>query len=549
MRQHFIAALVTITLVGCGGSSSSPSSNPELGETAPDPGNPDTLQPRGPDAVGLDTSSLSCAAQAQCGKRASTDNVSFCWCDEDCESNNDCCDDFAQECEVGCDAGQTDCGTDGLAIKSNAIPEPYGWTYYRKVHGEIDGADTYVTCRDGSKSGYAISLGRNGEENNVLIRIEGGGACFNEHSCILSPYEYNEYWFHKAVVNDPLKFHILPIRPGVFNREKDENPFKDWTYVYVPHCTGDVGVGQNSDQTIPGLEVPFPLPPFGPGFLKKTNTFQGWNNFEIIVNDLLKQLETATDSQGDEIRVDRYILSGDSAGGFGAIGHYKHFKSLVEADTNPNRNPDVVIDVLNDSGAPIATGPEGLASCLQDRMWEKWGLKNTVGNNYCPSCGPESFLLPMAVEAITAVATAGRYAGFEDSQHDKILAGFFGFGLDDCRQLDEKSVQGPTQKHTPLTPEQYETALRAGLDQMVQAAVAGHGGPDQPNFRYFILAGDDHASNQLPALYTRTSNGVRLIDWVTGLANENDSGEWNNVAPWTCIDDDSSADSCGDTRQ
>jgi len=282
------------------------------------------------------------------------------------------------------------------------------------------------------------------------------------------------------------------------------------------------------------------------------------------------------------------------------MGNYIHFKDLVDQHSSLGADRKLaVVDVLDDSGAPLATGPEGLSNCLQERMWTDskghlgiqgpvesggWGLANTIGSKgpsgvsrYCPNCANRlltgrGFISEMANHAIKEVKAAGRYAGFMDSQYDATLSGFFGFGttactntglgadgvtmrgkpcVDDagqpdhdmcnsfrsssdgvctaCWQLDDPDLQSG--KHAPLTPNQFQTALGDGLTQMWQQP-----GPD--NFKYFILAGDKHATiaqfMSKRAFYTRQSNGIRAVNWVADMVGDDGmtpNSNWSNVWP------------------
>ena len=532
-----------------------------------------------------------------------------CWTDAACEGVfGDCCDGYYEKCKkkadgtplYECNPDVDECGSPGLDLTHGGpvIPMPYGWTWFGDVKQPIGinpGGNTLtqVTCRDGSSSGYAVSLGSGEDAHRVLIRIEGGGACFNKHTCNLSPPYYNWFWFADAVLQLPYIPHLLPIRPGVFNRKNSENPFRHWTHVYIPHCTGDVGIGQNEGVYIEGLERPFPAKPH-----LKTNTFQGWNNFEVIAKDMILRFNRSRLLNfGIHLDVERYILAGDSAGGYGAMGNYIHFKELVQQHSSLGADGKLaVVDVLDDSGAPLATGPEGLSNCLQERMWTDykgslgiqgpvasggWGLANTIGSTdpdtntkpYCPDCtnSGKAFIGKMANHAIAEITKAGRYAGFMDSQYDATLSGFFGFGTTACTntglghdgvtmrgkpcldpagqpdntlcnsrdsssdgtctacwQLDDPDLQSG--KHAPLTPNQFQTALGDGLTQMWQQP-----GPD--NFKYFILAGDKHATiaqfMSKRAFYTRQSNGIRAVDWAGDMVGDGmtPNSNWSNVWP------------------
>ncbi|MCP4677840.1 MAG: hypothetical protein GY854_20445 [Deltaproteobacteria bacterium] len=75
--------------------------------------------------------------------------------------------------------------------------------------------------------------------NNLLIFLEGGGACFNFTTCIANPQSI------PTTARDPGT-------SGIFDFSRDNNPVKDWNMIYIPYCTGDAHFGSNPDGNIVG---------------------------------------------------------------------------------------------------------------------------------------------------------------------------------------------------------------------------------------------------------------------------------------------------------
>lgn len=113
------------------------------------------------------------------------------------------------------------------AVKEPATPLPSlddlapGWNELYP-HGR-------TRCGDGSPWAFLV---RPGSHNHVLVEFQRGGACWSEQTCF----------------KDGLAFtHLTPepdMEPGAHNvgihdHDNPDNPFKDWTHVFVPYCTGD----------------------------------------------------------------------------------------------------------------------------------------------------------------------------------------------------------------------------------------------------------------------------------------------------------------------
>lgn len=87
---------------------------------------------------------------------------------------------------------------------------------------------------------------RAGDPDKLLIYFQGGGACWNAETC-----SSNAGMFDDSVLGD----EIYAFSTGIFNPAAGgENPFADYSAVFVPYCTGDLHTGSSTvtydDQTI-----------------------------------------------------------------------------------------------------------------------------------------------------------------------------------------------------------------------------------------------------------------------------------------------------------
>ena len=70
---------------------------------------------------------------------------------------------------------------------------------------------------------------RPGAANKVVVDFEGGGGCWDAVTCLLPTWS--------TTVGGP------PSASGLVDNANPENPVRDWGYLFVPYCTGDVHLG------------------------------------------------------------------------------------------------------------------------------------------------------------------------------------------------------------------------------------------------------------------------------------------------------------------
>jgi hypothetical protein len=86
-------------------------------------------------------------------------------------------------------------------------------------------------CARGAAYAYWI---RRGDPKRLLVFFQGGGGCFDPRSCALG-----STWFDDRVdVEDSPEY-----QGGVLELDRAANPFRGWSVVFIPSCTGDVHVG------------------------------------------------------------------------------------------------------------------------------------------------------------------------------------------------------------------------------------------------------------------------------------------------------------------
>jgi hypothetical protein len=153
---------------------------------------------------------------------------------------------------------------------------------------------------------------RKADPERLLIFFQGGGGCFDERTCALG-----STWFDDRVdVADEPEFN-----DGILNLTKRRNPFRSWSMVYIPSCTGDVHLGS---RTVRYGDV--------------TVQQYGWVNAQAALRRAYREFPKAT----------TVFVAGCSAGSVGSAFH---------ADSIIRRYPKARVTQLGDSLAFVFHRP------------------------------------------------------------------------------------------------------------------------------------------------------------------------------------------------
>jgi hypothetical protein len=287
---------------------------------------------------------------------------------------------------------------------------PVGQWAWKDVPGAV--------CGFGQQTGLAFNMG---SSPNVLVYLEGGGMCFNEATCNLDwvtqplkqvtgpfgisvPIPPGSNWgiaqsFETGWTGETFKDvkngGALPMggglieagrfEVGIFDRQAANNPFKDWSFIYVPYCTGDFHTGTTTQW----------FPAAG-----QTAHFAGRTNLELDLAQVAASFPNTP----------HVVLSGTSAGGFGALFNFP----LAEKVFSKAR-----VDLVTDS-APIfdiSVDPFPVPLFMGFSTWNT----NAIIPEDCPECKdnyvnlygyygrkyPNSRFALTSLDQDTAIATVG----------------------------------------------------------------------------------------------------------------------------------------------
>lgn len=294
-----------------------------------------------------------------------------------------------------------------------------------------DGTWTWVPfpnarCMNDSPTGLGVRLHADSDE--VLIVIQGGGACFNSSTCALvaNPNGFNEAQLEAAT------------SAGWLDEDDPDNPFRSWNKVFIPYCSGDIFSGNAQN---------------GTGYGGRTQ--MGYQNMREFLTRLVPTFK-------DKKRV---VLSGYSAGGFAATVNW-----LQAIDA---WGEGVRVDVLNDSGPPL--GPEYLTPCLQKHLAEVWNWTGTIPEG-CTECDLESGNVTEPLLRFATPYTEHLRHGLISSTEDSVIKLFYSYGLNDCANLE-----------SALPPTFPEGKYAEGLLDLTQRIFAEH-----PGARAFLVESTNH---------------------------------------------------------
>ncbi|MFO0591303.1 MAG: pectin acetylesterase-family hydrolase [Polyangiaceae bacterium] len=237
-----------------------------------------------------------------------------------------------------------------------------------------------TVCMNGDTAGFGISI--NPASPNVMIYLEGGGACFND-ACDFSAFS----------------IPFVPPIDGIFNRDNPGNPVKDWSMIYVPYCSGDIH-GGDKDTMLGG----------------KMRYFHGYRNITKYLQQWVPTFANA----------DNVLLTGISAGGFGAGLNAAHVADAF--------GPGHQMITIDDSGPPLSQ--DVISPCLQQIFRDVWGLDQTLLAGCGADCSdPNNFSTGMLNHVLSSYPEM-RFGLFSNTA-DLVIRTFMGFGWcdgthDDC---------------------------------------------------------------------------------------------------------------------
>lgn len=393
--------------------------------------------------------------------------------------------------DAGSDAGApTDAGIDSGVVfpGDGGLDTPLGEWAWLPVEGSV--------CGSGSTAGLGIN--RSANERELFLFVQGGGACWNQGTCVPSLLSYGPLCDYATTclldsaggqkptavwVTHPDPFprdgggawpqELNSVKASLaLDRTFTGNPFREATYVFVPYCTGDLHAG-STDKTYQYKYGLFDQPK------SYVMHFRGADNFDRY----LARLKAAYPN------VERIWLTGVSGGGYGASLNFDRVQRAF---------PGAEVHLLADS-SPLVDTPHWVE-------WrDTWNLQFPVG---CADCDAG---LPKVMTHLAAQYPERRLA-LLSYDLDKVVAWFFYAppGL-------ANFLNPPT-----ATFNANLVQLEARYDQA-------------PNTKYFVIGGEEHVlwagygvrrpDGGITAPLPSRDGGTTLRAWIDAWATGDDGWE------------------------
>jgi len=201
-------------------------------------------------------------------------------------------------------------------VATSEVPVDFGDQW------ETVAAPADCMCADGSEYSWFV---READPTKVMFYLEGGGACFTAEMCASGSGNYKE----------SVGAGGSGATTGVFDLANPDNPFAEWSMVYVPYCTGDVHAGDTTKDYGDGVVI----------------EHKGFVNGTTALRDLADRFGGATE----------VVVAGSSAGAF---------PTPIYGGLTAELLPDAMVKVISDSGGAI---PDAMSAVVGN-----WGTIETL---------------------------------------------------------------------------------------------------------------------------------------------------------------------------
>jgi hypothetical protein len=354
---------------------------------------------------------------------------------------------------------------------------PNKWTKITPGPTHFMGRDLAPSCSGfpGTNPIFSFFV-KGGNVNNLVIYFEGGGSCWNDLSC-LSPKK-----IYKTDVTDAdSPVHLK----GMFDLSHPYNPFKDWNFVYIPYCTGDVHCGDKDA-------------------IYKYGSGQAWTIHHRGHDNFLAALKWVTENFKQP---DKIFVTGSSAGSYGAIGGAPW---VVKAYSKSKWY------VLGDAG--IGVIPKEF-SAHRNEIWNFQFPKWIFGENPPFNISDSDFW-----KAIANYYPHIKWGEFTNAW-DMTQIYFYNLFLH----------AGNLPPAGGNVCAEWNARMLASVEDRMKA----------PNYRIYIAPGTRHTILATRHFYTETTAGVSFLDWLNAMIDDQGGPPRGRHIPWEnvkCIECDAPTD-------
>ena len=316
---------------------------------------------------------------------------------------------------------------------------------------------------------------KGGTVNKLVIYFEGGGACWFS-SMAVSPVYNREI----TITTTSLEYGS-----GIFDLDNPKNPFKEWSIVYIPYCTGDLHIGAN-DATYYYYGTPFQV------------RHRGFVNFQAVLEWI--KFTFAGPKQ--------IFVTGSSAGGWATNWNFPFI-----ADAYPNSRTDFFAD----AGGGTFWGEEDFIM-----QKENWAIQ--AADVYKPleyRYGYEQVALLM-----------DKYPNSKGGTWVAAFDEFGAFFMSVVQNPDNPYLWG---YYPPFDPEN-PAGIWCNIHDLILFESTSL--LMEKNYRSYVIEGTVHTFLGRPEFYSENSGGIPLYRWLRAMVNNPlvATGQWQNLACPGCLD-------------
>jgi len=389
-----------------------------------------------------------------------------------------------------CGDQSPDCGADKYLGTSSALPTPFGvWTQHTFVDPNT-GQPNGPVCIAGTP--YAVFT-KAGDPDKLLIFLQGGGACWQDfYNCNILALSVPGFGNGQEPPENP------PF-PGIFDSDNPDNPFADYSIVYMPYCDGSAFGGDNDV-----VDASFP---FGPV------------RFHRGVRNLSAGMDVAAATFP---RPKKITVAGSSAGGVGAAA----FAPFLARFKYGNRTD---LTVFNDAGPIVVNLGATVGVQARDADWD-FAKFYPESCTECSPFGQQTAIVDWRLENDSTIREA-----------------FYETDADTTNRFFAQSNFGPpfvAGSFTPLTglsPSQYRELILEGTSFDAFGTPIGMGDAHdalndahRKRYKRFIVAGDTShtALGSDDRFYNQEANGVLLNEWTREFILDGDGDSqfgWKDI--------------------
>lgn len=333
---------------------------------------------------------------------------------------------------------------------------------------------------------------KQGKSNDLLVYFNGGGACWTDSTCVAS-LALSSVPDARPAYNPSILTENAPDNAGgIFDDSKKENPFKNWSKVFIPYCTGDIHIG-SSDTTYYDVDGSITGFPGAPVQIKH----RGFDNF-MAVREWLKNNRHSKKHR----RIDKLMVTGSSAGGYGATLNFPYLKTAF---------PKAKTYLLADASAAIVT--QGFIDDVFN-FDKNWQVESTL-----PILFKELLTTYSALgfnhevfSVLTAAYPSSRFAQYTTSQ-DAVQVQFLKI-MDQVDQGNNNPFSWGLSTADFMYFYEWNLRMESSLDYLSDS---------NTNYQYYIGAGSVHsiltdafATDAIPHPFysEQSADGVKFSRWL-----------------------------------